>query len=73
MWECVLTGGAGAGDTGGVTAWGWSVRPRGVLLSFPFDPSFIVSADTRPLLTAIQVAEGDPCIQDVIERDLWRK
>lgn len=74
VWDCVLTGGAGAGDTGGVTAWRWGVRPRGVLLSIPLNPSFIVSADPCPLLAAVQVAEGDPCIQDVIERDLcWER
>lgn len=73
MWECVLTGGAGAGDAGGVTAWRWGVCPRGIPLSVPLHPRFVVVTDARPLLTAVQVAEGDPGVQDVVERDLCRK
>ena len=69
-WECVLTGGAGAGDTGGVTAWGRGVCPRGVPLPVPLHHHIVVGTDARPLLAAVQVAEGDPGVQDVVERDL---
>lgn len=69
---CVLTGGAGAGDAGGVTARRRGVCPRGVPLSVPLYP-FVVGTATRPFLAAVQVAEGDPGVQDVVERDLCRK
>lgn len=73
MWECFLTGGAGAGDAGGVTARRWGVYPRGVPLSVPLHPRIVVVTDARPLLAAVQVAEGDPGIEYVVERDLCRK
>lgn len=73
MWESVHTGGAGAGDAGGVTARRWGVRPRGVPLSVPLRPHFVVGTDARPFLAAVEVAEGDPGVQDVIKRDLCRE
>lgn len=73
MW-CVLTGGAGAGagDAGGVTARGRGVRPRGVLLSVHLQPSFVVVTVACPFLAAVQVTEGDPGVEDVVEGDLCR-
>lgn len=76
LWSVyALTGGAGAGagDAGGVTAGRRGVGPRGVPLSVPLYPQFAVGTDTRPFFTAIQIAEGDPGVQDVIERDLCRR
>lgn len=69
----VLTGGAGAGHTGGVAARRGGVRPQVIPLSVPFHRGFVVRARARPLLAAVQVAEGNPGVQDVIERDLCRR
>lgn len=65
-----LTG--GAGDAGGVTAWRWEVCPQGVPLLILLHPHIIVSTQAQHVITAVQVVEGDPGIQDVVERDLCR-
>lgn len=66
----VLTG--GAGDTGGVTAWRWKVCPQSVPLFILLHPHIIVRTWAQHVITAVQVVEGDPGIQDVVERDLCR-
>lgn len=67
----VLTG--GAGDTGRVTAWRGEDCPQGVPLFVLLQPHIIVSTQAQHVITPVQVVEGDPGVQDVVERDLCRE
>lgn len=67
----VLTG--GAGDTGGVTAWRWEACPRGVPLFVLLQAHITVGTQAQRVVTPVQVVEGDPGVQDVVERDLCRE
>lgn len=67
----VLTG--GAGNTRGITAWRWEAYPQGVPLFILLQPHIIVSTQAQHVITPVQVVEGDPGVQDVVERDLCRE
>lgn len=71
-----LTGGAGAGHAGGVAARGRGVHAGGLPLPVPLrrlPPGLPADPRTLPLLAAIEVTEGDPGVQDVVDGDLCRE
>lgn len=71
--ESDLTAGAGAGDAGGVAARRGGVYPGRVPLTVSVHPHLAVGADVGSVLTAVQVAEGDPGVQDVVQGDFCRE